>query len=118
MSKHDNDKAVFLLQMECRKRGLIATGSLKLLAQRICKHEDNKKQKAKSKNKNSSARVGTKDSPLRMTAQQYVDKFCGGDFTKALPQWIQTASGKVALKIPDMRGSKVGSTLRWVKYNC
>ena len=72
-----------------------------------------KKLKKATKSPNSSPQK-----PLHMSAKEYVDKFCDGDLNKARPEWWAPLSnvGKGGKwMIPDIRGSKVGPIIRWVR---
>jgi hypothetical protein len=109
----------------CAERGICNTGSIETLIQRL--HGDDikklgtmdktvklsKKLKKATKSPNSSPRK-----PLHLSAKEYVDKFCSGDLNKARPEWWAPCSnvekgGK--WMIPDIRGSKAGPIIRWVR---
>ena len=71
-----------------------------------------KKLKAATKSPNSSPQK-----PLYMSAQDYVDKYCDGDLSKARAEWCASRNnvekgGKYM--IPDVRNSKAGKIIRWV----
>ena len=121
--KHSPGKQVLI--EACAKRGICKTGSIRTLIERLQSDDIkklgtmdktvklSKKLKKATKSPNSSPRK-----PLNLSAKEYVDKFCGGDLSKARPEWWAPRSnvekgGK--WMIPDIRGSKAGPIIRWVR---
>lgn len=65
-----------------------------------------------------STNISSFKKPLTIKAKEYIDTYCDGKLENAQPQWV-LGSGKDAeslLKIPEVRGSKVGPNIRWVMY--
>lgn len=114
-----------VLMNACAERGICASGSIKTLIQRLQSDEIkklgtmdesvklSKKLKKATKSPNSSP-----EKPLHISAKEYVDKFCEGDLSKARAEWWAPRNnpekgGK--WMIPDIRGSKAGPIIRWVR---
>ena len=72
-----------------------------------------KKLKTETKSPNSSPQK-----PLHLPAKEYVEKFCNGDLSKARPEWWAPRNNiekGAKWMIPDIRGSKAGPIIRWVR---
>ena len=114
-----------VLMDACGQRGICKSGSIRTLIKRLCDDDIkklgtmdksvklSKKLKNKTKSPNSSPQK-----PLHISAQEYVNKFCDGDLSKARAEWWAPRNnvekgGK--WMIPDIRGSKAGPIIRWVR---
>ena len=114
-----------VLMEACGKRGICKTGSIRTLIERL-KSDDikklgtmdksvklSKKLKNATKSPNSSPQK-----PLHMSAKEYVDKLCDGDLNKARAEWWAPRNNVekgCKWMIPDIRGSKAGPIIRWVR---
>lgn len=116
-----------ILIKECESRGICKTGSIKSLIDRIEKHElrqvgrlqkgVSKRLKKATKSPNSSPRK-----PLRISAKEYIEKFCDGDLNNAREEWVDknpsnkddTENTNSKWMKADIRGSKAGPIIRWV----
>jgi hypothetical protein len=114
-----------VLMKACSERGICKTGSIRTLIERLQSDDIkklgsmdksvklSKKLKKATKSPNSSPQK-----PLHISAKEYVEKFCDGDLSKARAEWWAPANnvqkgGK--WMIPDIRGSKAGPIIRWVR---
>ena len=117
MPRHANPVKL-LLAKECEKRGLSIGGSIETLAIRLKKDEDRKSNNNRAKNRSKyESKIGTRDHPLKIKAQKYVDTFCNGDINQSSPQWVQKSpSSRVKLMVAHKSNSKSGKIIRWVCF--
>lgn len=115
-----------ILMKACETRGICKGGSIKSLLNRIEKHElrqvgrlqkgVSKSLKKATKSPNSSPRK-----PLRISAKEYIERFCNGDLNNAREEWVDKKPSNKSdenknskwMKA-DIRGSKAGPIIRWV----
>jgi hypothetical protein len=53
--------------------------------------------------------------PLTMRAKAYVDQFCQGKVASSKPEYVKSTGKEVKLMIAEVRGSKAGDRVRWVR---
>lgn len=107
---------VSVLRKECAARNMMAPQSLselELLA--LLKKDDAKRFTEKERRQKYKTNSSSRKKPIEVTAQNYVEKVCGGDIDKARPEWVKGRNDKVKLMRPAIKIVK-GKTKkpRWI----
>lgn len=116
----------------CISKDICSTGSIKQLLERLQRHEIKKLGEAgvqkkkmnvsKKLKKDTSSPNSSPQKPLHLSAKQYVEKICKGNLSDARPEWVivpkpgkKSENDMCKWMIADIRGSKVGPIIRWVR---